>query len=154
MNRTRINPRLAKIHHSYTVPETSDLLGVHPHTVRAWIKGGLGVLSSERPILILGKDLRHFLKVRRTAAKRPCPPGTMYCFKCRSPQCPALDMVDYQRHTDVSGSLRALCAICGTLMFRRCRYTNIGMAMPNIQVVLKEGPMRIGQLSTPLLNAD
>ena len=73
---------LVKIHRNYTVDDAARLLGVHKHTVRAWIKSGLSVLNDMRPVLILGQDLKEFLKTRRTKNKRPCKPEQFYCFRC------------------------------------------------------------------------
>jgi hypothetical protein len=35
------NPRLAKIHHSYSVEDLARLFRVHKNTVRSWCKQGL-----------------------------------------------------------------------------------------------------------------
>jgi hypothetical protein len=79
----RPNPRLAKIHRSYTVEEAARLLGVYKGTVRQWIKQGLSTCDDRRPLLILGGDLRDFLVKKRTQNKRPCKPGEVYCVRCR-----------------------------------------------------------------------
>lgn len=34
----RINPRRAKKHRSFSVTELADVVGVHKHTVRGWLK--------------------------------------------------------------------------------------------------------------------
>ena len=96
MSRTRLNPNLAKIHRSYTVEEIARLYGLHRNTVRSWLKGGgLAAIDCDRPVLVQGKVLRAFLEARRTSAKRPCPAGALYCFKCREPRPPALGMADF-----------------------------------------------------------
>jgi Helix-turn-helix domain len=45
------NPRLVKIHRSYTVEEVARILQKHKNTVRAWIKQGLRPIDGRRPIL-------------------------------------------------------------------------------------------------------
>jgi excisionase family DNA binding protein len=92
MSGKRINPRLAKLHRSYSAEEAARTLGVHKGTVRNWIKAGLPTVDKTRPVLILGSQLRDWLEQRRKAGKRPCPPGKLYCFKCREPRSPALGM--------------------------------------------------------------
>lgn len=153
MSRTRINPRLAKVNYSYTVEEIVRLLSVHRSTVRVWLKAGLPSLGPQRPTLVLGKELRAFLEKRRAGRKSPCAPGTMYCLKCKAPRPPALEMVEYQRLTEASGNLAAICGACGTVMYRRCRLEMISLVMPGLQVALVEGPLRISQSSFPSSNS-
>ncbi|WP_296721209.1 helix-turn-helix domain-containing protein [Erythrobacter sp.] len=104
----RINPRSAKLHRSYTAHELAERLDVHKNTVRHWIKGGLPVVDGTRPVLILGSDFQAWWGRQRKAAKRPCQPGQMYCFKCREPKAPALGMVDYVATNAATGNLKAL----------------------------------------------
>jgi hypothetical protein len=153
MSRTRINPRLAKVNYCYTVEEIARLLSVHKNTVRTWLKTGLPSIGPQRPILVLGKELRGFLEKRKRRFKAPCAPGTMYCLKCKAPRPPALEMVEYQRLTDASGNLTALCAQCGTTMYRRCGFTAVHLVMPGLQVALVEGARRISQSSIPSSNS-
>ena len=152
MPRTRINPRLAKLHYSYKVEEIARLFGIHKNTVRVWLKSGLSPIGPQRPILVQGRDLRMFLEKRRAGSKRPCAPGTMYCMKCKAPRPPALAMVEFLKLTDAAGNLTALCARCGTTMYRRCRIAEIRVAMPSLQVSIVEAPLRISQSSTPSSN--
>ena len=57
---SRINPRKAKLHRSYTVEEASCLFGVHRNTVRAWMKAGLCPIDDGKPAKTLcGRVLRH-----------------------------------------------------------------------------------------------
>src|SRR3712207_3502959 len=94
MGRRHPGPRRVKLHRSYPIDEAARCTGTHRKTVRAWIKGGLHAIEG-RPTLILGRDLREFLDVRRRQAKQPLGPGEIYCLKCRAPKRPGGNMVDY-----------------------------------------------------------
>ena len=115
-----LNPNLAKIHRNYTVEEAAGLYGVHRNSVRAWIKAGLPVCDTRRPVLILGADLREFLKTRRQDRKRRCKDDEMFCLRCRSPRRPAERMVDFIQLTATTGRLSGLCSECTGLMNRYC----------------------------------
>jgi excisionase family DNA binding protein len=150
--RTRLNPRLAKVHRSYTVEEIARLYGLHRNTVRAWLKGGgLKVLDHGRPVLILGRELRSFLEARRTQAKSPCPPGTLYCLRCRRPRPPALGMADYMARPTGAGDLEALCGTCGAVMHRRTRQDQVAAVLPGVAVRVTQAPPRIGDSPAPCL---
>ena len=72
MRKRRPNHRLVKIHRNYTVEEAARLLGTHKNTVRAWVRAGLTTCDSNRPILILGRDLAHFSRPAGLKNKQPC----------------------------------------------------------------------------------
>jgi DNA-binding XRE family transcriptional regulator len=91
-----IKHRRIKIHRSYTVEELADTLGVHKNTVRSWIKSGLSPTDDRRPSILRGVDVATFLNSRRQASKRPCGPGEMYCFKCRTAKTPDGLMADLE----------------------------------------------------------
>jgi len=103
-----------RIHQSYEVAELADLLMCTQQTVRAWIRDGLPVLSAQRPILILGFELRKYLKDRDAKAKRPTALGEFYCMRCRKPRKPFGMLVDYIPINESRGRLVALCSVCET----------------------------------------
>ncbi|MBY4636571.1 helix-turn-helix domain-containing protein [Sphingopyxis sp. XHP0097] len=150
----RINPRLIKIHRAYSVEEAARALGAHKNSVRGWIKDGLPVVDGGRPVLILGHELRAYLERKRKTAKRPCPPGTIYCFKCRDPRRPALGMVEYVASDPAPGNLTALCEACDTMLFRRARRSDIATIMPGIDVQIREAGARLLERSSPPPNCD
>jgi excisionase family DNA binding protein len=155
MPRTRLNPRRAKLHHPYSVDEVARLYDVHRNTVRAWLKsGGLEAIDGGRPILIKGAVLRAFLEVRRQAAKRPCPPGTIYCFSCRAPRRPALGMADFMPRPQGAGDLSALCEACGTTMHRRAGRDALDRILPGLPVRVMGAEPRIADPTTPSDNCD
>ena len=152
MSRTLLNPRLAKIHRTYSVEEVGRLYGVHRNTVRAWLnKGSLPAIDGNRPVLIQGRALRAFLEGRRAADKRPCPPGSLYCFRCRQPRPPALGMADFIPRLAGAGNLRALCEVCGTTMNRRARWCAVGAVLPGIEVRVMQASPRIAECAAPSL---
>lgn len=150
----RINPRLAKLHRSYSVVELASILGAHKHTVRGWIKAGLPTVDSTRPVLILGSDFQEWWGTRRKAAKRPLNPGELYCFKCRQPKAPALGMVGYLATNASTGNLRAMCETCGTMMHRRARLIALAAIMPGLDVKRREAASRIMERAHTSLNTD
>ena len=70
MSKRHPNPRLVKIHRSYTVEETATVCGVHRNTVRQWIKTGLRTLDTRRPVLMQGGAFGSFWRdgVTKTSA--------------------------------------------------------------------------------------
>ena len=150
----RINPRLAKLHRSFTVFELAELLGVHRNTVRQWIKEGLPVLDGAKPILILGSEFQAWWAKRTNARNRPCQPGQLYCFKCREPKAPAFGMVDYTAKNAVTGNLKAMCETCGTMMHRRTRRADIAARMPGLDVQIMQAPSSIDAQTHPSSNCD
>jgi len=114
----RVNANLAKIHRSYFVSEVAETIGVHKNTVRVWIKDGLPICDNAYPILILGRDLREYLRAKQNNNKRPCKANEMYCLKCRAPKEPMGNMVDYHPKTATRGQLTALCSSCESIINR------------------------------------
>ena len=133
------NPRHVKLHRAYLVEEAARVLGRHPHTVRQWIKAGLPTVDKRRPLLIRGRDLRAFLEARRTANRRPCPPGALYCFSCREPRAPTPGLVDYEPRESGAGNLKALCGVCGRIMCRRANAGRLAEILPGIEVRIIAG---------------
>ena len=148
------NPRIVKMHRSFTVEETARLLGKHKNTVRAWFKQGLQPIDGRRPTLIHGLELARFLQNRRMSGKRPCPPGHMYCLKCRSPKRPAADMADYLPITDTSGNLRALCPDCGTFMHRRAAFAKLKIVSAGLDIAFPQALSRLRERAVPSVNCD
>ena len=150
----RINPRLAKKHRSYSVQELAERLGVHKHTVRGWLKKGLPAIDGAKPTLIHGGGFQEWWGKRRKAAKRPCQPGQLYCFKCREPKSPALGMVEYAATNAATGNLRALCETCGTMMHRRTRLADLSRLMPGLDVKRTGPAPSIVERTHPSPNTD
>jgi hypothetical protein len=154
LKRRRIDPRLAKLHRSYSVEDSSRLFGVHKHTVRAWLKAGLQAIDSRRPTLILGSELRRFLSARRATRRRTTPPGMIFCLRCREPRPPALEMADYIPRTTTSGDLQGICPVCGTMLYRRVRRTELDAIRGQLEVTITHPNLRISDCASLSLNHD
>lgn len=134
MKSRRPNPRLVKIHRNYTVEEIAKLFGSHKNTVRRWIKDGLPLIDSQRPSLILGRDLAAFINKKRASGKQSCQPGQLYCLRCRVPRFPAGHMADYQPITEKIGNLIGICPDCNLLMNRRISLINNPGVLATLEV--------------------
>jgi hypothetical protein len=154
MSKRHPNPRLAKIHRNYTVEEIASLFGVHRNTVRQWIKRGLPTCDDKRPMLVLGRDLVAFLHARRAKHKRTCPPGELYCFRCRASRAAAGDMADYQPLTETQGNLIAICAECETLMYRRVSLARLEQVSGTLDITMPQALPHIGERAQPSVNSD
>jgi hypothetical protein len=117
--RRRPDHRRVRMHRSYSVAEAAERLGVCRNTVRNYLKRGLPSLKTSAGVLILGQAIRDFLSSRKAAAKSPCPPGHMYCFRCRAPRRPPPGLVELIWAEGRPLNLRGLCPECEALMHRR-----------------------------------
>lgn len=139
----RLNPRRARIHHTYTVGEIALLYDVHRNTVRGWLRSGLEKLGIGKPILIHGTVLRRFLEGRRASRKRPCGEGRLCCFSCRMPRRPAGRIADYIPMGPHTGNLCALCEDCGGVMLRRIRQDRLAELFPETDVRIRQAEPRL-----------
>lgn len=143
MRKRRPNYRLVKIHRSYTVEEAARLLGTHKNTVRAWLKVGLPACDSNRPTLILGRDLALYLQERRAKNKRPCKPGEIYCVRCRAPKPPAGDLAEYEPITTTMGNLIGICPNCDGMIYRRACRARLSEIQGNLDIKFIGGGAKI-----------
>jgi hypothetical protein len=130
------------------------LLGVHRHTVREWIRRGLPTIDEKRPVLVRGLDLSAFLRARRSANKRTCKPGEIYCVRCRVPRRPAGAMAEYRPRTATHGDLVGICPSCDCMMYRRMNRTRMDEICADLDVSIAEGLGHIGQSPHPSANRD
>lgn len=152
MSGRRINPNLVKLHRNYTARQLADRLGVHKNTIRHWQRNGLVPIDGQRPHLFHGATVREFLAIRNAQRKRPCPPGTLYCFHCRVPRRPVPTSVEYIRMRPDTGNLRAVCADCGTTMHRHARQAAIHSVVPGVLVQIREAAPRLNETGVPSLS--
>jgi hypothetical protein len=150
----RFDPRRIKQNRSYDVGELATCCGVHKNTVRQLQRAGLRPLDDKRPIMFHGESIRTFLGARKASRRCPCPPGTIYCFRCRTARRPSPGPIDFVPINSVSGNIRAECETCGTLMHRRARLAALSVIFPGRTVQIEEGQERLKGRSPPSLNCD
>jgi hypothetical protein len=129
------NPNTCKIHRSYTVEEAALLYEVHKRTVRNWIIKGLPICDDKRPLLILGADLRLFLKQQRQTNKRKCKPSELYCFKCREPRIPDQNTLQFIEETNTKGRVIAACSVCNSWMNKYFKLDNLASIQRDLTVI-------------------
>jgi hypothetical protein len=127
---------------------------VHRNTVRAWISRGLPTIDQRRPLLVLGSHLAEYLRVRRTANKRPCGAGEIYCLRCREPRAPAGSVVRYEPLTPTQGNLVGLCGCCGAGLNRRVSLAKLPLVQGVLSVTLPQAREHIDERPLPSLNSD
>lgn len=150
----RLNPNLAKIHRNYTVEEVANLFSVHKNTVRSWIKDGLATNDNKRPLLILGGDLKQYLQAKREKNKRQCQAYEIYCVRCRCPQLPAENMVDYEPINCHSGRLVGLCPNCGAIINKFSSVAKLEQIMDKLDITLPKALKHINESVIPPVNSD
>lgn len=148
------NPRLAKIHRSYSVDDISRLFKVHKNTVRNWLRQGLEPIDDQRPTLIRGHELRHFLAERRSGLKQACGPGRIYCLPCRAPKMPAGKIVDCVQTGDNTGTLQGICPDCNRMIYRRLNLQKLNAIRGDLEITVTPAPSRIEETTKPNVNCD
>lgn len=114
------NGRLFKAKRAYSFAEIAEKLNTHELTVQRWHRAGLKTLEDHaRPFLVMGQDLRDFLKTRRQNRKKPLNIGEFYCPRCREPRRSRTDRLTAQATQRWLGKtyqqvlLRGVCEVCG-----------------------------------------
>jgi hypothetical protein len=149
----RFDCRRVKLHHSYTISELSARIGAHKHTICRWIAAGLQTTDAKRPLLVHGADFRAFLKAREPI-KQPCQLGEFYCFRCRAPRRPALNMADYHPRTPLKGQLSGICSGCEQMIYRATTLAKLGQIGRHLDIAFPKAQQRIDDSASVFLNAD
>jgi len=81
------NPNLIKARHSYSIKELAEKLNVHVRTVQSWRKQGLAECGKDgNNYLMLGEEIKRFLRRKKQKSKHPLKAGEFFCPKCRNPR--------------------------------------------------------------------
>jgi hypothetical protein len=150
----RPNPNLVKIHRNYTVEEVAALFSVHKNTVRSWVKDGLVTNDDKRPMLILGAELKQYLQSKRKVKKRKCLAYEIYCVRCRLPQFPDGNMVDFEPINCTMGRLIGLCPSCNGVINKYFKFTQLEDIKGQLDISFPKALKHINESSKPLLNSD
>ncbi|OFC70825.1 helix-turn-helix domain-containing protein [Alteromonas confluentis] len=112
----RNTPSRIKSNRNYTVIDVSETLGVHPKTVRNWIRVGLPVVDSKRPLLINGADLKVHFKQKRSAIRFNVAKHEMSCFRCQGAMKPNIESVQFIEQPAGMALMKGVCNECGCRM--------------------------------------
>jgi hypothetical protein len=146
----RPDHRRVKIYRSYTIGEAAEVLGVHPNTVGNWMRKGLPSITPGGVQLILGADLKSHLQSKVQSRRQTCPPGSMFCFGCRTPRFPPPGLWEVANASGTTLNLSGICPECSNLMFRKVAGDGLvqaGFAEQNTQ-----GRRHINDVACPSLN--
>lgn len=99
---------------SYTIKQMSESLEVSEKTCHRWIENGLPIITNgKKRILILGSDIKEFLRKKDLKKKTKLKRSEFYCLTCKAAR------------SAKRGSLRklqkqkmALCRVCNGRMSR------------------------------------
>jgi hypothetical protein len=104
----KINPKGVYRHRSYTIEELSALLSKNKKTLLRWIDSGLKTIpESKKPILIMGSDLKEFLRNKYSKKKAKLKRNQFYCLACKK--------AVYAKRGSIeifNNQKRALCRVC------------------------------------------
>ncbi len=119
------NLKSLKNRRSYTLAEISEKLDVHVRTVQSWRKGGLEVINPEsKPFLILGQDLKDFLKACARRRRHPLKTGEFFCPHCHLARKSLPDKITLKHTERKLGPtfkqviIHGVCEVCGQGMIR------------------------------------
>lgn len=111
--------RVLKENYSYSLEQIADVYGISIATVRRWIRvDGLPRIPGVRPYLVHSSELKRFLDDQRKARSYPCAEHEVFCFRCREPRTPGPGTGTTQPLPNGTTRFGALCADCGSKMFR------------------------------------
>jgi len=148
------NPRLAKIHRSYSVDEMARLFTVHKNTIRTWLRQGLRAIDGQRPTVARGDEIRRFLTDRRARAKQACGPGRIFCLPCRAPKVPALKMAECVATSETTGTLQGICPDCDRMIYRRVNPGKLDAVRGDLDVTVTQAGSRIEETARRNVNCD
>jgi len=140
----KYNPNKCKINRNYTVSEIALLYEVHKSTVKAWLRRGLKRIDNQRPYIILGRELKQFIKDLRTINKRPCELGEIYCMKCKMPRIPEQGSTIFEAESSNYGRIKASCNVCSSSMNKYFRLSDLALLQRHFMVILPLQQKRLG----------
>ncbi len=114
----RANPMAVKSALAYEITEAAVALGVTPATIRNWINDGMPAMASRRPYLILGANIRTYLRAKYAKAKTPLASDELFCPTCGRGRAPAAMQVTCRTNTPKTELLQGICSHCGSISNR------------------------------------
>ena len=108
------NTNLIKETLSYSTNDIAKRFSIHKRTVQEWYRAGLPRIDNRKPSLVLGADLKAFLKARLNKRKSKCQKNELYCMKCKAPRQSRNNTVDIRFLSKTRMMIIGLCVECNT----------------------------------------
>ncbi len=110
---------------SYTFNEIAQKLNFHLRTIQQWKKCGLKIIDeNSRPYLVLGPELKRFLKQKSAGRKHKLSDTEFFCMKCRLPRKSKPEMIQLEYNGKIIGKnqkqviISGLCKECNSRLIR------------------------------------
>jgi hypothetical protein len=119
----RHNPKRVRLRRSYTFAEIAEVYGIHTRTVQRWREQGMeAVDETSKPYLVMGEEVRRFLREKNRKCKHPLEPDEFFCPRCRVarkslPHRISIEFTDKRLGRYRQAVIRGECEIC------QCRLT-------------------------------
>lgn len=119
------NPNLIRLRHSYTLAEIAEVYNLCIGTVRAWRKQGLiAIDETSKPYLVMGAEVRRFLKDKAQKRRHPLKGDEFYCSKCKVPRKSLAKHISVEITGKMLGKrykqalIKGICEVCNQPLFR------------------------------------
>lgn len=127
---TRFNPQKISKHMSYTPEGLANTLEIDKKTCLRWIDEGLPIVpGSKKPILILGSDIKNFIRARNSKKKVKLQRHEFYCLRCKAPRRAKRGTIERAGDTK-----RGLCSVCNGKVVRKIKPYQKEYKIPTIAV--------------------
>ncbi len=114
---TRYNPQIIYGYQSYTINELAKVYEMDKKTCLRWIEEGLRIVpGGKKPILMLGSEIKAFIRQKNSKKKVKLKRDEFYCFKCKAPR-------RAKRGTIIKsqGSKKGVCGVCNGKMVKKIK---------------------------------
>ncbi|MBK67939.1 MAG: hypothetical protein CMP22_07390 [Rickettsiales bacterium] len=109
-------------------------LGLHPQTVRKWIKNGLKTIDAGKPALVYGYDLIEYLKANNSTNKCKTAFGEMYCMGYQDARAIFKNVISVEQKSQFL-KIKAACRECKKPMFKSYKLSNFPALRQNFKLV-------------------
>ncbi len=103
---------------AYSTQEIAQLLKVNKKTILRWFKEGLVLLDAQQtPRLVMGDDLKAFIKAKRETVQIKLNWNEFYCLRCRK----AVVAKRGSEKTEQTGKNIGLANRCQEIIYAKCK---------------------------------
>ncbi len=120
-------------------------LGLHPQTVRKWIKNGLQAMDAGKPALVYGHDLIAYLKKNNSANKCKTAFDEMYCMRCQDARPVFRNKIAVEQKTQFL-KVQGACRECKNPMFKNYKLSDFPALRQKFTLV---GVLELYDFETP-----